>query len=89
MADIEICLRCSKELKDKEKCTCEKSQELGQAIIFGDDISVVGTGIACKCGIKELQFVSHVNMVTKHITTYKCAECGNLIGKEVEVEPWD
>lgn len=78
------CMKCKKELTDVEDleiCECGSKN-----FIYGRTVVVENGKFMCECGSDTMKMNAHIDMSSKHITTYYCSNCGEPISTETYYE---
>lgn len=80
-AELEYCMKCGQpNPPDRAICECG-----GRNFAYGNDFTFTDR-IICNCGSDKFQMVFHMNMNPIYEKTYKCSNCGNLVGVQVYCE---
>ena len=74
----EYCLKCGNENNpDNDVCKCG-----GRNFVWGNDIGFKEGKVICKCGSDKFTWAGHMLFDKFGNTTYKCSNCGNVVGKQ-------
>lgn len=75
-----FCRKCKKDLSDIDnlnECECGSKD-----FIYGKTVVATDKGFRCSCGNELFKMVAHVDMTSRHISTYACEKCGESISTE-------
>lgn len=73
---VEYCMECGDvNPQDKSVCKCG-----GKNFVFGSDFEYKNKGVTCNCGSDMFKMIAHINRSPYYDKTYRCKECGNIIG---------